>query len=54
MDKTNRTSQANIDSYRTNPNAKKCACNEARSSEEENVGMPDSMIKGDFEHSNEE
>ena len=35
-------------------NAKKGACNEARSSEEEHVGMLDSMRKGDFEHSNEE
>ena len=35
-------------------NAKKSACNEARSSEEEHVGMCDSMRKGDFEHSNEE
>ena len=35
-------------------NAKKCACNEARSSEEEHVGMRDSMRKGDFEHSNKE
>ena len=33
---------------------KKGACNKARSSEEENVGMRDSMRKGDFEHSNEE
>ena len=35
-------------------NAKKGACNEARSSEEEHVGIRDSMIKDDFEHSNEE
>ena len=35
-------------------NAKKGACNEASSSEEEHVGMHDSMIKGYFEHSNEE
>ena len=35
-------------------NAKKCACNEVSSSEEEHVGMRDSMRKGDFEHSNEE
>ena len=33
---------------------KKGACNEARSSEEEHIGMCDSMRKGDFEHSNEE
>ena len=33
MDETNRTSQANSDSYKTNSNAKKGACNEARSSE---------------------
>ena len=32
----------------------KSACNEARSSEEEHVGMRDSMRKGDLEHSNEE
>ena len=32
---------------------KKRACNEARSSWEEHVGMRDSMRKGDFEHSNE-
>ena len=53
MDETNRTSQANSDSYKTKPNAKKGACNESRSSEEKNVGMRDSMRKGDFEHSNE-
>ena len=35
-------------------NAKKVACNEARSSEEEYFGMSDSRRKGDFEHSNEE
>ena len=35
-------------------NAKKGACNEESSSEEEHVGMRDSMRKGDFEHSNEE
>ena len=33
---------------------KKGACNEARSSWEEHVGMHDNMRKGDFEHSNEE
>ena len=33
---------------------KKGACNEARISWEEHVGMRDSMRKGDFEHSNEE
>ena len=33
---------------------KKGACNEARSSEEERVGMRDSTRKGHFEHSNEE
>ena len=54
MDETNRTSQANNDSYKTNSNAKKGACNEERSSEEEHVGMRDSMRKVDFEHSNEE
>ena len=35
-------------------NAKKGACNEAKSSKEEHVGLRDSMRKGDFEHSNEE
>ena len=45
MDETNRTSQANSDSYKTNSNAKKDACNEARGSEEEHVGMPDSRKK---------
>ena len=35
-------------------NAKKGACNEASSSEEEHVGMRDSMRKGDFKHSNKE
>ena len=53
-DETNRTSQANSDSYKTNSNAKKGAFNEARSSEEEHVGMRDIIRKGDFEHSNEE
>ena len=42
MDETNRTSQANSDSYKTYLNAKKGVCNEARSSEEEHVGMRDS------------
>ena len=32
-DETNRTIQANSDSYKSNSNAKKGACNEARSSE---------------------
>ena len=53
VDETNRTSQANSDSYKTHSNAKKGACNEAGRSEEEHVGMRDIMIKGDFEHSNE-
>ena len=35
-------------------NAKKDECNEARSSEEEDVGMHNSRRKGDFEHTNEE
>ena len=52
MDETKRTSQANSYSYKKNPNAKKGACNKARSSEEEHVGMRDIMRKGDFEHSN--
>ena len=54
MDDTNRTSQANSDSYKTNSNAKKGVCNEARSGEEEHVGMHDSRRKVDFEHSNKE
>ena len=54
VDETNRTSQENSDSYKTDLNAKKCACNEARRSEKEHVGMCDSMRKVDFEHSNEE
>ena len=48
MEETNRTIQANIDSYKTNPNAKKCACNEARGSETEHVGIRDSMRKSQF------
>ena len=35
-------------------NAKKSACNEARSSEEEDVGMRDSRRKCDHEHSKQE
>ena len=35
-------------------NAKKGACNEARSSEEGHVGMRDSRRKGDFEPKSEE
>ena len=54
MDETNRTSQENSDSYKTNLNAKKGACNEARSSEEEDVGMRDGKRKGNFEPTNEE
>ena len=54
MDVTNRTSQAKSDYYRTDLIAKKGACNEASSSEEEHVRMCDSMRKGDFEYSNEE
>ena len=53
-DETNRTSQANSNSYKSNSNAKKGACNEARSSEEEDVGMLHSRRKGDFERTNEE
>ena len=53
MEDTNRTIQANSDSYKTDLNEKKSECNEARSSEEENFGMRDSMRKGDVEHSNE-
>ena len=46
--------QANSDSYNKYLNAKKGACNEARRSWEEHVGMHDNMRKGYFEHSNEE
>ena len=53
-DETNRTSQGNSDSYKTNSSAKKGACNEVRSSEEEDVGMRDSRRKGDFEPTSEE
>ena len=35
-------------------NAKKGACNEARRTEEEHVGIRDSRRKGNFEYSNEE
>ena len=52
--RTKRTCQANSDSYNKDLNAKKGACNEARRSWEEHVGMRDNMRKGDFEHSNEE
>ena len=52
--KTKKTCQANSDSYNTYLNAKKGACNEARSSWEEHVRMRDNIRKGDFEHSNEE
>ena len=51
-DMTNRNSQANSDSYKTDLNAKKGACNEARCSEEEHFGMRDIKRKGDFEHPN--
>ena len=54
MDETNKKSRSKSDSYKSNSNAKKGACNEARSSEEEDVGMRNSRIKGDFEHTNEE
>ena len=53
-DDTNRTIQANSDSYKSNSNENKLACNEARSSEEEYVGMRNIRRKGDFEHTNEE
>ena len=46
MDETNRTSQANSDTYKTDLNAKKGACNETRSSIEEHVGIRDSTRKG--------
>ena len=45
MDVTNRASQAKSDYYRTDLIAKKDACKEGRSSEEEHVGMPDSRKK---------
>ena len=48
MGDTNRTSQANSDSYKTDLNEKKGACNEENSSEEEHVGMRDSIRKGGF------
>ena len=48
------TSQANSDSYKSNSNAKKCACNESRISEEGDVGIRNSRRKGDFDHTNEE
>ena len=51
-DKTKRTCQENSYTYNTDLNAKKGACNEARSSWEEHVGMRDNMRKCDFEHSN--
>ena len=54
MDETNRTSQVNSDSYKSNPNEKNRACNEARSSEEEDVGTSNSIRKGGFENTNEE
>ena len=54
MDETNRTIQANSDSYKNKSNAKKGACNEARISEEEHVGMRDIRRKGDFDPTNEE
>ena len=41
-------------SYKSNLNAKKCAFNEARSSEEEDVGMRNSRRKVYFEHTNKE
>ena len=44
----------NSDSYKSNSNEKKRACNEARISEEEDVGMRNSRRKGDFEHTTEE
>ena len=53
-DKTKRTCQANSDPYNTYFNAKRGACNEARISWEEHVGMRDNMRKGDFEHLNKE
>ena len=53
MDETNKTSRAKSDSYKSNWNAKKGACNEASSSEEVDVGMRKSRRKGDFEHTKE-
>ena len=46
MDETNITSQANSDSYKTNPNAEKGACNEARRSEEEHVEISEEEYIG--------
>ena len=51
-DNTKRNCQANSNSYNKYLNAKKGACNEARSSDKEHFGMRDSMRNGDFEHSN--
>ena len=45
-EKTKRTCQANSDSYNKDLNAKKGACDEARRSWEEHVGMRDNMRKG--------
>ena len=54
MDETNKTSQAKSYSYKSNLNAKKGACSDASSSEEEDVGILKSRRKGDFEHTDEE
>ena len=53
VDETNKTIRANVQSYKSNLNAKKGACSEASSSEEEDVGMSKSSRKGDFEHTKE-
>ena len=53
-DETNKTSQANSDSYKSNSNTKKRACYEGRSSEEEDVGIRNSRRKCHFQHTSEE
>ena len=63
-DGKNQTSRANSDSYKKYSNAKKSACNEAGSFEEENIGISDNSDeeeiqlpkcgrKGDAENLNE-
>ena len=53
-DETNRTSQAKSDSYQKKLNARKGACNEARSKEKKDFGMCDSKRKRNFDPTNKE
>ena len=53
VNETNQTSQARSYTYKSNLNAKIGSCSEARSIQEENIGMRKGRIKSYFDNTNE-